>query len=64
MVFSLLVFHPNSNKPPVVNPDSYTKINIREFVHNIYINCARQMRRYLNEKLLIKHQTSYHILSK
>lgn len=42
----LLVFNPYESKLPIIDPNYYNKINIREFIHKIYIECAREFWMY------------------
>lgn len=39
----ILAFSPYQQSPPKINPDHYNRLNFDKFIHNIYIECAREV---------------------
>ena len=39
----ILAFSPYNMKTPKINPEHYNRINFEKFIHNIYLECAREV---------------------
>lgn len=39
----ILAFSPYQQNPPKINPEHYNRIDFDKFIHNIYIECAREI---------------------
>ena len=39
----ILAFSPHQQNPPKINPEHYNRIDFDKFIHNIYIECAREI---------------------
>lgn len=49
----ILTYNPSSKNPPKIDPKYYKDIKIEEFIHKIYIECAREL---WNNPYLMYHQ--------
>jgi len=49
----ILTYNPSSRNPPKIDPKYYKDIKIEEFIHKIYIECAREL---WNNPYLMYHQ--------